>query len=165
MGLPDMLAFLFGGGITLTAFITLVGKVFSSPASKCAETIKASMWRSFLIGIVNAVFFVFLAAMMFNFSKSQLNGLLSGLVNIIALTILVTLGILASIGLSGLSYWLEERIQAGEHTLAASLKSSLLLVLACMAPLVGWFLLTPFVIATSLGSAIQVIIRKTEKVP
>ena len=164
MGLPDMLAFLVGGGITLTAFITLVGKVFTSTASKCADAIRVSMWRSFLIGIVNAVFFIFLAAAMFNFSKSQLNGLLGGLVNIIAVAILVTLGILASIGLSGFSSWLEERIQAGEHTLAASLKSSLLLVLACMAPFVGWFLLTPFVIAIALGSAIQVVFRRTGKV-
>lgn len=40
MNLPDMLAFLVGGGITLTAFITLVERIFPSTATKCAEAIK-----------------------------------------------------------------------------------------------------------------------------
>jgi hypothetical protein len=75
----------------------------------------------------------------------------------------LTLTILASVGLSGLNQWLEERIFRGETSLGNSLKSALLLVLACMTPFVGWFLLTPFIIATSLGSAIQIVTRKKDK--
>jgi hypothetical protein len=164
MNLPDMLVFLVGGGITLTAFITLVERVFSPTATKCAEAIRISLWKSFLIGLVNAVFFIFLAALMFNVARGQLNGLLAGLVNLIAVVILVALGILASIGLSGFSFWLEERIANSEHSLTTALKSSLLLVLACMAPFVGWFLLTPFVVSTSIGSAIQTVFRRKEKI-
>lgn len=117
-----------------------------------------------MIGLVNAVFFIFLAALMFNIAHSQLNGPLAGLVNLIAVMILVGLGILASIGLSGFSYWLEDRIANNDHSLVTSLKSSLLLVLACMAPFVGWFLSTPFVIATGIGAAIQIVFRRKEKV-
>jgi hypothetical protein len=164
MNLPDMLAFLIGGGITLTAFVTLVERIFSPTTTKCAEVINISLWKSFLIGLVNAVFFIFLAALMFNVARNQLNGLLAGFVTLIALVILVALGILASIGLSGFSYWLEEKITNSEHSLVTSLKSSLLLVLACMAPFVGWFLLTPFVVATGLGAAIQIVFRRKEKI-
>ncbi len=164
MNTLNMLAFLVGGGITLTAFIALVGRLFSTPVTLSAEAIKASLWKPFLLGLVNAVFFILLAALMFNFARGQLSGIFAGLVAMIALAILAALGILASIGLSGFSCWLEERISMSERALASSLKITLLLVLACMAPFVGWFLLTPFVIATGLGAAIQVLFRKKEKV-
>jgi hypothetical protein len=159
----NMLAFLVGGSITLTAFITLVERLFTAPVTRIAEAIKVSHWKSFVIGLVNAVFFILLAAVMFNFARS-LSGLFAGFVAVIALAIIVALGILASVGLSGFSYWLEERISTSERTLARSLKITLLLVLACMAPFVGWFLLTPFIVATGLGAAIQILFRKKEKV-
>jgi hypothetical protein len=115
-----------------------------------------------LIGLVNAVFFILLAALMFNYARS-LSGLPAGLVAMIALAIFAALGTLESIGLSGFSYWLEGQIANSERTLASSLRTTLLLVLACMAPFVGWFLLTPFVIATALGAAIQTVLRRKEK--
>lgn len=164
MDMLNMLAFLTGGGITLTAFIAFVGRLFPAPVNRSADVIKISLWKPFLIGLINAVFFTALAASMFNFARSQLSGLFAGFVSLIALAILATLGILGSIGLSGFSFWLEERLMGGEHTLSASLKSTLLLVLACMAPFVGWFLLTPFVIATGLGAAIQFVFRQKQRV-
>jgi len=162
MDIFNMLAFLVGGGITLTAFITLVGRLFTTPVTYSAEAIKASLWKPFLIGLVNAVFFILLAALMFNYARS-LSGLPAGLVAMIALAIFAALGILESIGLSGFSYWLEGQITNSERTLTSSLRTTLLLVLACMAPFVGWFLLTPFVIATALGAAIQMVLRRKEK--
>jgi hypothetical protein len=163
MNTLNMLAFLVGGSITLTAFITLVGRLFTSPVTRIAEAIKVSQWKPFLIGLVNAVFFILLAAVMFNFARS-LSGLFAGFVAVIALAIFAALGILAPIGLSGFSSWLEERISTSERTLASSLKITLLLVLACMTPFVGWFLLSPFVVATGLGATIQILFRKKEKV-
>jgi len=162
MDIFNMLAFLVGGGITLTAFITLVGRLFTTPVTYSAEAIKASLWKPFLIGLVNAVFFILLATLMFNYARS-LSGLPAGLVAMIALAIFAALGILESIGLSGFSYWLEGQITNSERTLTSSLRTTLLLVLACMAPFVGWFLLTPFVIATALGAAIQTVLRRKEK--
>ena len=162
MDIFNMLAFLVGGGITLTAFITLVGRLFTTPVTYSAEAIKASLWKPFLIGLVNAVFFILLATLMFNYARS-LSGLPAGLVAMIALAIFAALGILESIGLSGFSYWLEGQITNNERTLTSSLRTTLLLVLACMAPFVGWFLLTPFVIATALGAAIQTVLRRKEK--
>ena len=159
----NMLAILVGGSITLTAFITLVERLFTAPVTRIAEAIKVSLWKPFVIGLVNAVFFILLAAVMFNFARS-LSGLFAGFVAVIALAIIAALGILTSIGLSGFCWWLEERIFTSERTLASSLRITLLLVLACMAPFVGWFLLTPFVVATGLGAAIQILFRKTEKV-
>jgi hypothetical protein len=162
MDILNLLVFLIGGGITLTSFITLVGRLFPAPVAQSALAMKTSLWKSFFIGLVNAVFFILVAALLFNFAR-QLSGLLAGLVAMIAVAIFAVLGILASIGLSGFSFWLEERTFSEEHTLAASLRCTLLLVLGCMAPFVGWFLLTPFVIAASLGSAIQFLLRKKEK--
>lgn len=164
MDILNMLGYLVGIGITLTAFLTLVARLFIVPVTRSAEAIKASLWKPFLIGLVDAAFFFPLAALLFNYARS-LSGLPAGLVAMIALAILVALGILVSIGLSGFCYWLEERITNGEHTLTSSLKSVLLLVLACMAPFVGWFLLTPLVIATGLGAAIQMIFRKNIAAP
>jgi hypothetical protein len=160
MNMLNLLAFLVGGGITLTAFITLIGRLFTTPVMSCAGRIKVSLWKPFLIGLANAVFFILVASLLFNFARNQLSGLPAGFVAFVALAILATLGILESIGLSGFSFWLEERISGDDHTLATSLKSTLLLVLACMAPFVGWFLLTPFVIATSLGAGIQIVFRR-----
>ncbi len=162
MDIYNMLALLFGGGITLTSFIILIGKLFPLPVTLSADAIKASWWKPFLLGLVNAVFFILAASLMFNYARG-LSGLFAGVVAMLALAILAALGILGSIGLSGFNFWLEERITNGDHTLTTSLKSALLLVLACMAPFVGWFLLAPFVIATSLGAAIQFVFRRKEK--
>ena len=164
MDMLNMLVFLVGGGITLTAFIVFVGRLFPAPVTHSAGVIKTSLWKPFLIGLVNAVFFTAVAAFMFNFARDQLSGLFAGLVSLVALAILAALGVLGTLGLSGFSFWLEERLLGGEHSLTISLKSTLLLVLACMAPFVGWFLLTPFVIATGLGAAIQFVFRRKEKV-
>ena len=163
MDILNMLAFLVGGSITITSFIMVVGKIFTAPVTQTAQEIKTSLWRSFFIGLVNAVFFILVASLLFNLARG-LNGFLAGLVAMIAVAIFAALGILASIGLSGFGLWVEGRFFNEEQTLASSLKSSALLVLSCMAPFVGWFLLTPFVIATGLGAAIQFLFRKKEKV-
>ena len=163
MDIFNMLGILVGGSITLTAFIIVVGRLLPTPVALSAEAIKASLWKPFVIGLVNAVFFILLAALLFNFARSQ-SGFFAGFIAMIALAIFAALGILASIGLSGFSFWLEERIYPDGHTLTTSLKSTILLVLGCMAPFVGWFLLTPFVIATGLGSAIQIVLRRKAKV-
>jgi len=166
MDFLNMLIFLIGGGVTLTAYLVTVGLIFPKPVARTGQFIQTSPWKSFLIGVVNSVFFVVIAALLFNFAQNEMTGILAGIVVLIALTIVLVLGILVSLGLVGLSKWLEDQITMNSNVFMDNIRSALLLVLACMAPFVGWFLLTPFVLALSLGIAIQTFFqRKKNPIP
>lgn len=115
--------------------------------------------RAFIIGFVNALFFGVLVAL---FAQGGEGG------GLIAVLILLTLVGFAFVGLGGVLVLLQERIYPpfadhGLSTLQMRLRTAVLLVAALLAPFVGWFILAPILLITSLGAALQVIIRRRKK--
>jgi hypothetical protein len=160
MNIPAMLGFMIGGGITLTAYVVAVGAIFPTPIERTRQEIQTSIWKPFTIGLVNLVFFFTVAVLLINTARDTMTGIAAGVVALVGFAILLALTLLTSAGLGGLNKWLGERIGSSQKDLTNDLRSALLLVLACMAPFVGWLVFTPFVLAVSLGAAIQAIFNR-----
>lgn len=155
----DLLVYTVIGSFTLTAYVLVAGTLFTAEANKAAQFVRTSFWKSFFLGLVNFPFFAIIAILLFRLAQNEMSGIPAGIVALIALTIVACLFTFTSIGLSGFNMWFRERLGL-EISLSNTLRSAFLLAIASLAPYVGWFLLTPFVLAISLGAAIQAMLRR-----
>jgi len=165
MEMLGLLILILAGGVTFIAFLAALGLLVPDPIGKTRQVLTAMFGRSFLIGLVNFLFFFIVAALLVRFS-----GAVSGAIAIILLSfavlILLALTIFTVVGLAGLVDLLGERMGGAKSPLAANLRGGLMLVLACLAPYVGWYILAPFVLLTGLGAAILALFqRKPAPVP
>lgn len=151
----NLIVFLVVTGVTLPAYLTLVGVVFPAATARSQAAWNTSRWQSFLLGLVNLLFFLVVAILFFNLAQNDLSGVPALLAALIALGILLALAILTSIGLAGFA-----RVAAEQSEGKTMLRAAFLLTLACITPFVGWFIFTPFAVAAGLGAAIQSMIRR-----
>lgn len=75
--------------------------------------------------------------------------------------VVIAFAILAIYGLAALASLVGRRQGEASRPFRADLCGGLLLVLACLAPFVGWFLFAPFAVCTSLGGALLAMFRRT----
>ena len=144
------------GFMTLVALLTTLAYLIPQRAERVRQTVAARPGRSFIIGLVNLLFFGALAAL---FSQGGEVG------SLLALIILLVLLALAFMGLMGLTLHLRQRFypphEASSYTLlAVTARTSALLVAALLAPVAGWFILTPILLITGLGAAIATLVRR-----
>lgn len=130
--------------VPLTALLALLPYLLPNRTTRAQHVWHGRSRRAFWLGLANFIFFGLLAAM---FAQGgDFGGLLS-------LLILLTLAAFAFIGLGGLVRLLQNRIFAQE-TFATALKTAVLLTLALLTPLIGWFVLAPILLITGLGTAL-----------
>lgn len=79
--------------------------------------------------------------------------------------ILLGIVITSLIGLAAFSMLLGERISGGVTPFISYLRGGTLMVLAGLAPYVGWFLFTPLVLWTGMGAAISATLRRRQAPP
>lgn len=79
--------------------------------------------------------------------------------------LLAVFATLAIYGLAALASLLGQRQGEACRPFRADLCGGLLLILACLAPFVGWLLFTPFAVCTSLGGALIAIFRRPPAPP
>lgn len=141
--------------VTTVATLVLLPFLIPVRVQRTRQVIQAMPGRSFVIGLVNAIFFLLLAVIMLQ--GGELARLLGGF-------ILLALASLAGIGLAGVVLLLQERIypEAGKLVsgLQPTLKTAVLLVLAGALPLIGWLVLTPILLMISLGASLMVLVRR-----
>jgi MFS family permease len=130
--------------VPLTALLALLPYLLPARTARTQQVWHGRSRRAFWLGLANFIFFGLLATM---FAQGgDFGGLLS-------LLILLTLAAFAFIGLGGLVRLLQNRIFTQE-TFATALKTAVLLTLALFTPLIGWFVLAPILLITSLGTAL-----------
>lgn len=144
------------GYVTLAALLTTTAYLIPQRAEQSRQVLQEKPGRAFIIGLVNLLFFGVLAAV---FSQGGDVGGLLGLIILLAL-----LG-LAVMGLTGLLLLLRHRFyppheETGRSLLAATARSSAILMAGLLAPVVGWFILTPILLTAGLGAGIMTIIRR-----
>ncbi|RMG98953.1 MAG: hypothetical protein D6706_06405 [Chloroflexi bacterium] len=143
------------GIITLAFCLTVLVFLLPNYTARARHTIAQTPQRAFLIGLVNALFFGVLTGVLGQ--GGDIGGLLA---------VLVVLGLLAltTVGLAGLLLHLRQRIYPTvkeDGAWIVTVKTAVFLLLAAIAPLVGWFLLTPIALITALGTGIMVLLRRT----
>ena len=154
--LIGVIIFALASFVTLTALFTLLAFLLPGRAEHARQLISDRPGRSFIVGLVNLLFFGVLAAM---FSQG---GDASGLLGLVILLALLGLALL---GLTGLLLLLRGRFypphEEGAYSLlTATSRSSAILVAALLAPVGGWFILAPILLITGLGAGIITMIRR-----
>lgn len=158
----DIALVILVSGIALIALLASVAILFPRPVEKARDILAASFGRSFLLGLVNFLFFGALVALLARFGQ-QANGILAAILLLLAIILAIALTAFTLLGLSALTSLAGERIGEGTSSFRRHLRGSLLIVLAGLTPYIGWFAFTPLVLMTGLGAGIQAWFRKEPK--
>lgn len=141
-------------GATIVALLTTLSLLAPGLSQRTAHVLERMSGRSFLLGSVNFLFFFAIAAVLAQIGDS-LGGPVGDLSTILALLISLFILSLATLGLVGMVLLLGQRIGVGApDTVGRTIRAGILLVAAGLAPVVGWFVLTPLALLTALGATI-----------
>lgn len=146
--------------INLIPFFIVFGAFFPARAAKTIEVAARLPGRSFVIGMVNFIFFLVLALALFSLSE-RVDDLLKVILMLPALAIAVILSIMLSFGLGSLAALVGERIAPTQPTWLRTLWGTLLLGLGSSVPFLGWFLLLPYAAWIGMGAFIIGFFQKT----
>ena len=136
----------------LIAYFHIVTAVFPQRVAKAQRVANKMPIRSFLIGLVNALFFGGIAFAIFLVAtRIGVQGV-AALLFIPFFLFLIPLLIGLSFGWSAVVQLLNERLAFNLHPFWRVSASALLLILGCSTPLIGWFVLTPFAAGLGLGA-------------
>jgi hypothetical protein len=139
--------------ITLAAYFLVIGALFPNRVTKTQSIINLTPGRSFGLGMVNFLFFGLIAFVMLSLAENT-GSFVKGILTIPALLILAFLSALLSLGLTATVHHLAERIFPDMPTWKRNLWSAVILCIACALPIVGWFLLLPYVAFAGIGATI-----------
>lgn len=155
----DVLAVVFAlVGVCVTAAAMMVGSalLFENHAGRAREICRAAPGRSFILGLLATVFFGVVSLTLLQVPVP--------LVKLAGTLIYLTLMALSAIGMSGVALLTAERISRADESVsrfAALLRASFLLSIACVFPLLGWFLAGPALFATSVGIGVQALLIRS----
>jgi hypothetical protein len=138
------------GAVTLVAFFVLMDVFFSRKILHIRQVTEQATGRSFLLGLVNFVFFGAICVALL--TVSERTGL--GFIAIPAFLIAFVVAIGLLLGLSAMTQLVGERLFPDHAPLQQKTWGAGSLILACLAPFVGWFGLLPFVALLGLGALI-----------
>jgi hypothetical protein len=164
--LINLILLIASGIVTVVALLAAINLLLPEPVQKVQLNLESSLGRSTLLGLVNFLFFgalIVLAAWLADKLGNVIAGVFVFLAGLIGLGVIV----LAVFGLVAFANLLGNRIGGEPGTpFKANLHGGLLLVLAGIAPYVGWLIFTPLVVWAGLGAAIQAFIpRRSASVP
>jgi hypothetical protein len=155
------------GGITLIALLATVDLFLPGPVARSGQKLEAAPLRSFLVGLINLIFWLVLLVLWFEWSQYKggpdmmpfLIGTALAILLIIGLIIPGIPGLVAVAGLTG------KRWNASASPLGQDLRGGFLLVLAGLTPYVGWFIFAPALLCTAIGAGLLTFFQRKEKTP
>jgi len=140
-------------GAALISLFAAIALFFPLSVERTREALSASFWRSFLLGLVNFLFFGAIAALLVKLGQGA-GGPVAAALTLLALLLLLALAVFSLLGLSGLTSLAGERIGEGTSPFRRHLCGGLLLTLAGLTPFVGWYAFAPLALLTGLGAAL-----------
>jgi hypothetical protein len=147
------------GGATIAALLTLMVILLPNLSGATARVTETMPGRSFVLGAINFIFFFGVAAVLSQIGQG-IGGFLGGVFSLIALFISLDLLLLLCIGLAGLVRLISQRTNDSQPLSTGHLlRAAVLLVGASLAPLAGWFVLTPLALFIGLGATIIALVQ------
>jgi hypothetical protein len=134
--------------LCFTSFMLLLAALLPRVARRSQRALESSPWRAFFIGLANYLFLGGIALVLLNIEPLAWLGLIiaAGLLGV------------TSLGMTGLASLVGERLARLSGGQLSPLKQliwgSVILELASLLPLAGWFLLAPILLMVSFGAAI-----------
>jgi hypothetical protein len=157
----ELLQLLIASGIVLitgTAVLLLLVGFFPRFATQGQAVVEQSPGRALAIGLVNSFFLgiVILTLLALGENVAQFFTLL-------ALLVLGVLNIGVFLGLTGLVLLLGQRLWPDKPPVTRHSYAAALLLLAALAPFVGWFVLLPLLLIVALGLCVLVLIGRLQQ--
>ena len=148
-------------GIAFIALLTAVGLLLPGTVEKSRLKLETSLGKAFLVGLVNLLSGLGINALFLAWWQSTQPETVFWLIIWAVLMLLYIVLLLPSIpAMSALAQFLGMRMGESRSPLQRNLHGSLLLVLACLTPYVGWFVFAPFAVCVGLGASIQTLSRR-----
>lgn len=145
---------------SLTALLVTLRFLMPDRVGRAHEILVSRSGRAAIVGVVNFLFF----------------GILAGILNdgggeigvILAILIMFSMLGFAVVGLAGGMQLLHQRIypMTKDNMLSdmqTAVRAALLLILALLSPIIGWFIFAPILLIISLGAGIMVVVRRGNK--
>jgi hypothetical protein len=152
MSEPIALIILPLAAVSLVVLFVVMGALFPGQIADVKSKSSDMPGRSFLLGLINVVFLSVIVAA------------LSGggnFVQIVALVIFAILMVGLAFGLAGMAPLIGERLMPDSTRIRQASWGSALMVVASLTPLVGWFLLFPYLSFRGLGAFVLSLFTKT----
>ena len=149
-----ILLFIIGIPLSLIALIALFSALIlllPEPIREVRKNLDTHPWRSIFLGILNVLgmgVIIFLVLSLIKFISYEWQPIFIGLIAVLCLL----LAIPAMIGLSAVIITVGVRLGERPKPFFTYLRGGGLLLLACLAPFIGWFVFTPLIVFASLGS-------------
>jgi hypothetical protein len=159
----DLMLFVIFVSICLVAFFAMLDIFFPVRVGKVEHLVQVSPGRSFLIGVVNLIFFGAVVGVLIALTR---NGQYSP-IQVLGIVILFVLAVVAIFGLAGVARMIGERLAPQSHGVLRVAWGAIPLTLACAVPFIGWFGFFPFVLLMGFGAFVLSLFRgeKTAEPP
>jgi hypothetical protein len=148
--------FIPAAGATAAALLTILVFLLPGKTGRARHALETGPGRSFVIGLVNFVFFGAIAALL------NQGGDFLGLISFLLLLALFGLTL---IGMGGLLSLLRHRLYplGSERSSLPreTINAAILLLLALLTPVAGWFVLAPMLLLLGLGAGIIALIQRS----
>jgi hypothetical protein len=138
------------GGITAVASFSVIRALFPGAVENTRSIVENTTGRAFLIGLVNLLFLGAVSVGFFALGENLGFQLLA----LPALLIMAFLAVGTTIGFTSLVPLVGERLFPEHEEFQRIIRGGAMLLLACLAPYVGWFGLLPYVAVLGLGAFI-----------
>ena len=139
---------------TLAALLVLLPILLPNRVARAQQVAQNSPGRSFVIGLVNLIFFGVVATI---FTQG---GDVGGL---IALFIAMAIFAIMAVGLAAINQIVQARLYPNDSGVKVGLKTAALLIAGGLVPLLGWLVVTPILLLISLGAGIIALVRRRQK--
>ncbi|MFN8444713.1 MAG: hypothetical protein U0175_28260 [Caldilineaceae bacterium] len=157
--LVGLIALIIGSVLSFAAFFAMLDVFFFSWVERTQTMIVSRPRRSFLIGLINLLFFGTLALAFFSLRDQTANDLWSALGLFLLALILIAL----SFGLAAVVRITCERLLPSQEGVRQRLLGTAIVAFASLLPGVGWFLLFPFLALTGIGGFVLVLLQARRK--
>jgi len=144
--------------VTGTAVLLVLSGFFPRFTAQAHVVLEQSPGRAFVVGLVNLFFLSIIILILFALAQN--------VTQLFAVPTLILLGALVAamlLGLTGLALLLGQRLWPDKPPVSRHSYAAFLLLLASLAPLVGWFVLLPILLIVALGACVMVLIGRLQQ--
>jgi len=143
----------------LVAYFFVISALFPGRVSLAHAIANRMPGRAFALGLVNFLFFAAIVFVLLSLAD-RVGGLVKIILTVPALVITVLFFIALSFGLPGIASLVGERVFPDHNPWRRLAAGVLLLGIGSAVPLVGWFLLLPYIGFSAIGAVILTFFQK-----
>jgi hypothetical protein len=163
---PAILLFVFGVPLTIFGMIALISALIlllPEPIQQARSILENHPWRAIFLGFLNLFGAGILVALLQTLANQVWET--QPIANALSFIIGIYLAVGMMVGLCAVILLVSQRLGQLRRPFFTNLRGGGLLLLACITPIVGWFVFTPLLVAASIGSVIALLPKRKPAAP